>query len=157
MKRVKILGGVLLVLCLTQHATAQINYHTISYSANILIALDDLTQNKEVNSDRLLKCIPANEDQYVIFYSFSDADRKTYDLAAWGKLQELFFEKAGSDDKFYTALIKLSNYTDGDYAELFRERFDKMIKQDPDRFCRLSRRVEMYYYRIKEYMNTYCN
>lgn len=144
------------MLCLTQHVTAQINYHTISYSANLLMVLDDLTQEKAVSSDRVLKCIPANEDQYVIFYSFSDADRKNYDLAAWGKLQELFFEKAASDDGFYTALIKLSNYTDGDYAELFSERFEKMIKQDPDRFCRLSRRVEMFYYRIRGYMEAYC-
>lgn len=131
----------------------------ISYAGNLLSVLEDLNQNKSVSTDRLINCIPATEDQWIIFYSFSDveANDKRYTMSDWGKLQQLFFEQAVLSDDVYRSLIKFLNYIDGDYAEVYKESFDGIVAKNPARFCKLLNDVEILYPKVRDYVNTYCD
>lgn len=129
---------------------------TSGYAQNIQKVIGKIIEKEDISIEELQKTIPKTEDEFLIFYSFTEKDEAAN--KAFYALDKLLFENAmKAEPHIFDLYLELSQFVDGEYAESYFEDVEAVIKKNKTKFCeQYSKLPNGKVSRLQEYYEKYC-
>jgi len=124
---------IFLILFVPIHCIAQES----EYNKNLKIASDLFLSKKKIPNNILLKLVPENDSEFVLFYGTTSPDSKIANTQFFEITTQLIFDQLikHNNEAFYLLCLQLASFADGEFADLFRYNLEAIIKQDKIKFC----------------------
>ena len=147
----------IIILFIVIISCANQNY---SYNSNLISAIKKVEKGDSLSTELIVMTIPKTEKEYLLFYSYTDPDKKeTLNKDAYYKLIDLYYKKSSQgNEEVYKYLLELSMFVDGEFAESYFEDLDFIVSTNKILFCKvysISEKTKVL--RIKDVYKEYCN
>jgi len=114
--------------------------------------------NDSISISDLATIIPTTELEYSIYYEYTDKEISKEKKIAFNKIDNSlkFYAKENKGDIF-ELYIKLLEFVDGEYAEIFIDDVPFVIEANKDKFCELFPNLSIECKRrLNEFYKKYC-
>ncbi len=113
---------------------------------------------KEVSLSDLQNAIPITQEEFSIYYSYTDPEKGKPINNSFSKLDLQIIENAVKNKGGFLKLyLELSPFVDGEYAEEYYVDVESIIEKNKSIFCRIYRSLNSdSKIKLKEYKELYC-
>ncbi|WP_321437967.1 hypothetical protein [uncultured Bacteroides sp.] len=151
----------LIVSSINANKSKNIIYQTNTRSNYQLIINDVILRfstGKYVSINELQNAIPMSQEEFWIYYSFSDPEKGELINKSFSKIDLLIIKYAKKNRGLFLKLyLQLSPFVDGEYAEGYYVDVESIIENNKSLFCRIYESLNSdSKAKLKEYKEQYC-
>ncbi|NRB61134.1 MAG: DoxX family membrane protein [Winogradskyella sp.] len=108
-----------------------------NYERNLYRASEYYKNDLIIPDSILLSLVPDTQKDFSLYYGTTGPDHELGKTDFFYETTDLIFDKVivENNDEFYVPSLKLSSFSDGEYAEGFTDKLKLIIQSNTERFC----------------------
>jgi len=148
---------IILMICCSCSIISKGIVKSDGYEKRLQTIIKSIIVEDKLTIEQIKNAIPKTEDEYFIFYSYTEKDEKNNH--AFYELNNLIFNNAMNNEKgILKSYLLLSEFVDGEYAESYFEDVEAVIIKNKQIFCKLfSQLPTKKVRRLVKLHSKYCN